>query len=57
LNRVLGADAAISAERLGEALAARAGTDAAQDVAHLLAGAMITRCEEGARDGIITTST
>lgn len=45
----------ITAERLGATLAARAGTDAAQDVAYLVAGAMISACDNP-RDGIISSS-
>lgn len=46
---------AISAEKLGAELAARAGTSAARDVAYLVAGALITNCDEGQRDGLIRT--
>ena len=55
LDRTFAPDDPISAERLGAEFAARAGTDAAQDVAYLVAGAMISRCDTGERDGLLTS--
>ncbi len=55
LDRTFAPDDPISAERLGAEFAARAGTGAAQDVAYLVAGAMISRCDTGERDGLLTS--
>ncbi|MGE3955497.1 MAG: DUF2235 domain-containing protein [Vicinamibacterales bacterium] len=54
LNQAFDSSEPITAERLGAELAARAGRDAAQDVAYLVAGAMISRCDDP-RDGFIST--
>lgn len=56
LTRSFDPSVPISAERLGAELAARAGSGAAQDVAYLVAGAMIARCDTNPRDGLLTTS-
>ncbi|MGC4081037.1 MAG: DUF2235 domain-containing protein [Vicinamibacterales bacterium] len=57
LTRTFEAGEPISAERLGGQLAARAGANAAKDVAYLVAGAMIAKCDSYSTpgDGLITT--